>query len=216
MTAFIESGHLIDSKNVDKDTSSILLVVREQTRGFNETNVNIMKAIIQLFVAVCGFVECKEDTLVQWAVRDGAAVCVQRISDRKLSDLCKSLLTALCVVALPSSILLVSFETIKSVKSPVAHEEFLKWFRTFCIDFGAATMGPEISEILPHLIEVSMKITEFLCCAILLFDCSSQIIYVVTGTGVLQRESPARSHRMLRVASPADRPTTKSALAFAC
>jgi len=216
LTAFIESGHLIDSKNVDKDTSSILLVVREQTRGFNETNVNIMKAIIQLFIAVCGFVECKENTLVQWAVRDSAAVCVQKISDRKLSDLCKTLLTALCVVALPSSILLASFETIKSVKSPVAHEEFLKWFQMFCDDFGAATLGPEISEILPYLIEVSMKIIALFCCFILLFDCSPQTLCIVPGTGVLQRQSSARSQCVLRSSSSADWPTTESAIAIPC
>lgn len=153
----------MDSKDVDKDTSAILLVVREQTRGFNETNVNIMKAIIQLFIAVCEFVESKERALAQWAARDGAALCVQKISDRKLSDLCKSLLTSLCVVALPSSITLGAFVNIKGVKSPVAHEEFLKWFQTFCFDFGAAAMGPEIGEVLPHLIEVSVCVVDTCC-----------------------------------------------------
>jgi hypothetical protein len=117
-----------------------------------------MKAIIQLFIAVCEFVESKEQALVQWAAREGAALCVQKISDRKLSDLCKSLLTSLCVVALPSLIILGAFVNLKGVKSPVAHEEFIKWFQTFCVDFGAAAMGPEIGEILPHLIEVSVWI----------------------------------------------------------
>jgi len=159
LTAFVESGHLVDSENVEKDSSSILLVVREQTRAFNETNVNIMKAIIQLFIAVCEFNESKECSLSKWAVRDGGAVCVKKISDRKLSGLCQNLLTALCVVSLPSSLVLAAFENLKSVKSPVAHEEFLKWFLTFCRDFGAESLGPEISEIVPHLIEVSSAYT---------------------------------------------------------
>ena len=154
MASFIESGHLVDTKDADKGISAILLVVREQTRGFNETNVNIMKAIIQLFIAACEFVESKERALVQWAAREGAALCVQKISDRKLSGLCKSLLTSLCVVSLPSLIISGAFMNIKGVKSPVAHEEFLKWFQTFCLEFGAAAMGTEIGEILPHLIEV--------------------------------------------------------------
>ena len=143
---------------MEKDTASILLVVREMTRGFNETNVNIMKAIIQLYIAVCGLLESKERTLVPWAAREGAAFCVQKISDRKLSALCKSLLTSLCVVALPSKIILEAFVNIKGVKSPVAHEEFLKWIQTFCDEFGAAAMGPDIVEILPHQIEVSPNI----------------------------------------------------------
>jgi len=156
LTAFVESGHLIDSKDTEKDMASILLVVREQTRGFNETNVNIMKAIIQLFIAVCGFLESKEQTLGQWAVLESTAFCVQKISDRKLTVPCKSLFTSLCIVALPSAVIVSALEKIKSVKSPVAHEEFLKWFQTFCADFGAPTIGAELGEVIPHLIEVSL------------------------------------------------------------
>lgn len=143
------------SSDAKLSSSSILIIAREQTRGFKETNVNIMKAVLHLFIAVCEFCESKEISLDSWAIKDGAAIGVQKISDRKLTALCKSLLTAVCVVALPYSVLSAAFEELKSVKSPVAHEEFLKWFQTFCSDFGAASIGPGISDAIPNLIEVS-------------------------------------------------------------
>lgn len=129
-------------------------MVREQTRAFNETNVNIMKAIIQLFIALCKFSESKECCLSTWVVSDSVTFCIQKISDRKLSDSCKTLLTSICVVSMPSSVIVASFEKLSSHKSLVVHEEFLKWLQTFLNDFGAVSMGSELSEITASLIGV--------------------------------------------------------------
>lgn len=156
LTVFIESGHLDESPgDVDQHSSAILVAVREQTRGFKETNVNIMKVIIELFIAVCEYHESKEKILADWAAKEGTAVCIQKISDRKLSGLCKTLLTSLCVVSSPTLVLLSSCDALKEVKSPVAHEEFLKWFQTFCDEFGAASIGSGISKFVPCLLDVS-------------------------------------------------------------
>jgi hypothetical protein len=185
LTSYVESGHLDESSSdAELSASSILLVAREQTRGFKETNVNIMKAILQLLIAICEYCESKDLALGSWAVRDAAAVCVQKISDRKLTALCKSLLTAVCVVSLPSSLLLAAFEELKSVKSPVAHEEFLKWFQTFCTDFGAVSIGTGISDVIPHLLEVS-----FMALWLLFHEHYSNTYRYRTGTRILEHES---------------------------
>jgi hypothetical protein len=162
----VESGQLDGaSSDVDLNSSSILLVVREQTRGFKESNVNIMKAILQLIIAVCEYCEAKEQPLSNWAIRDSAVVCAQKISDKKLTRACQSLLTSACVVSSPSSVLLASFEELETVKSPVAHEEFLKWFQSFCTDFGAGAIGSSLSDIVPYMIKVGSLAREPLGCA---------------------------------------------------
>ena len=152
----MESGGLEKSStDVVLSISCILLVVREQTRGFRETNVNIMKAILNFCIAICEFNESKEHVLPTWAMKDMTCVCVQKISDRKLLGACRQLLTATTVVSLPSSVLQCAFAELKNVKSPVAHEEFMKWFQSFCDDFGASSIGRGISDLIPFLLEVS-------------------------------------------------------------
>lgn len=145
------------SANIELSCSSILLVVREQTRGFRETNVNIMRAIIQLFIAVVEYLLSKERLITEWQMKDGAAVAAQKIADKKLSGVSGDLLTSLCVVALPASVILAVFDELITVKSPIAHEEFLKWFQGFCKDFGADSLGSGISLVVPRLLEVRDK-----------------------------------------------------------
>ena len=157
MRSFVESGGLERaSLDVVLSVSCIFLVVREQTRGFRETNVNIMKAILNLCTAICEFNESKENLLPIWAMKEMASTCVQKISDRKLLSACQQLLFAAAVVALPSSVLQSAFVELKNVKSPVAHEEFLKWFQSFCNEFGASSLGRGISDLIPYLLEVSV------------------------------------------------------------
>jgi hypothetical protein len=159
LTAFVESGELDSSKSpIGTKSSSILTVVREHTRGFKETNVNIMKAIMHLFIALCDYHEASECQIDERVVKDGADIAVQKISDKKLSISCKSLLTRLCVVSPPHVAVSEAFKAIKSIKSPVAHLEYLQWVGDFCNDFGAASLGPGISEIALSMIDVSKDI----------------------------------------------------------
>jgi hypothetical protein len=152
----VESGGIDkSSRDIEQSTTCILLVVREQTRGFKETNVNIMKAIVQLCTSICEYDESKDLPLSNWALNDMASVGVQNISNRKLLTSCQRLLSAAAVVSLPVTLLLAAFDELKLVKSPVAHEECLRWFQSFCNDFGAGSIGRGISDLIPYLIEVS-------------------------------------------------------------
>jgi len=154
MTAFVESGHLKSSSTIETDASSLLVIVREHTRGFKETNVNIMKAILQLFLSMCDLFESMEKRFLPWAMKAGVEVAIQKISDRKLSSASKGLLTSLCVVSIPKEVLIAGFSTLKGVKSPVAHEEYMRWLLTFCDEFGMASAGNGLPDILPPLLEV--------------------------------------------------------------
>jgi hypothetical protein len=81
-------------------------------------------------------------------------VSIGKITDKKLTDGCRHLLTELCVVHRPAFVLVNSFGRLKAIKSPLAHEEFLKWLGTFCLSFGAVSIGSSLSDLLPYLIEV--------------------------------------------------------------
>lgn len=153
LSAYVDSGQP-DSSGADDFSSSLLVVVKENTKGFKETNVNIMKAILQLFLSICNYHESIECQLCEWAAKDGVAVATQKIFDRKLSVLSKSLLTALCVVCQPHIVIDEASLVLKNVKAPAAHEEFQKWFKTFCSDFGASCIGPSVASIVPWLLEV--------------------------------------------------------------
>ena len=156
ITSFVGSGEMDGkSDNVSRNSSSILTVVKEHTRGFKETNVNILKAIIQLFMTMIEYHEAKEVALSDWVVHDGVTLAVQKLSDRKLSSACKVLLAEMCVVSAPALVLAEVSQSLEGARSPLAHEEALKWFHTFCDDFGAGSLGHGLSSTVLWVIDVS-------------------------------------------------------------
>lgn len=153
---YIESGN-IDTSPLDVETksTSLMLLVKEHTRGFKETNVNILKAVMDLFIAVCEYHESKEKILGNWIVHDGVEVAIHKISDKKLVGCSKEVLTHLCLVAPPGSVIGDMISAVKVAKAPVVHEESLRWVNTFCSDFGAPTLGSEVSILASWAVEVS-------------------------------------------------------------
>jgi cytoskeleton-associated protein 5 len=147
IVAFIQSEmkHLPMDGISDK-TSALLQTVKAHTKGFKESNVNVMKAILQLFSATCEFHFSIEIVLPEWIAEDGLSTAIQKISDKKLVDLCKDVMTNTCTVLDPSRALRICSTTIQTVRSPVAHEEFLKWSRGFCESFGSAAVLPALPD----------------------------------------------------------------------
>ena len=154
ITAFIESGELNSSECLDLTTSSLLTIVGEYTRDFKETNLNIMKSIIRMLVSVCETHEAVEVPVNELVAQKGVNTAIGKISDKKLSDGCKQLLSCLCTVHRPLIVLLKGFECLNAVKSALAHEEFLRWISTFCTEFGCFSIGAGVNELLPFLIQV--------------------------------------------------------------
>lgn len=154
ITAFLESGKRSSLSDTPSDCCALLVVVGEHTRGFKETNVNIMKAIVQLFLAVFDSHEIIEVPVGSWVMISGVGVAISKIADKKLSTNCKSLITETCVVYDPRAVILEGFKLLKGMKSPVAHEDYLSWFKSYCKDFGAVSIGSGLAEIIPCLLNV--------------------------------------------------------------
>ena len=128
--------------------------MKEHTRGFKETNVNVSKSIMELFLAVCDCHEKMSCPLPTWAGREMAILACSKISDKKLSPLSKSLLMSACVVQAPHVIVGQSCASMSQVKAPVAQEEFLNWMLTFSKEFGAAAIGTGLKEAVTFVSEV--------------------------------------------------------------
>ena len=157
ITAFVEARAIdVEQDAIESVTSAILVVVREHTRGFRETNVNIMKSIIQLFAALCEFHEALECPFPLWASDSAASVAMQKIADRKLAPNCKSMLSSLCAVSPPHLVMLAMYMSLKSIRAPLAHEETMKWVQSFCTEFGAASLGKGVGELVPWILDVSL------------------------------------------------------------
>jgi hypothetical protein len=131
-----------------------LIFVKEHTRGFKETNVNVTKSIMELFLALCDYHMNAGYPFPKWAAVDGAILMSEKIADKKLSALAKAVLTELCVVQVPYTVQGTAFGALGHVKAPLAHEEFLHWMKHFCNEFGAAAIGPGINDTVAFLQEV--------------------------------------------------------------
>lgn len=152
LAKFVSARRVLDScSEIERDSLSILVVVKEHTRGFKETNMNVARSIIELFLAICDYHERAECPLPRWTIVDGASLAVEKISDRKLSALAKALLLSLCVVHPLHVVLATAYKSAGKLKAPSAHEEFLVWMKSFCNEFGAASIGPGMNNTLTFL-----------------------------------------------------------------
>lgn len=155
MASFVESREITDSpSDIELDSACILVFVKEHTRGFKETNVNVNKSIMELFLSLCDYHEKVPHPFPKWAANDAATLATEKIADKKLSAMAKSLLMSLCLVQAPHVVHDGAFSALKNVKAPAAHEEFLKWFKMFVNEFGAASVGPGIKDTVAFLLEV--------------------------------------------------------------
>jgi cytoskeleton-associated protein 5 len=155
LAEFVSGREVLDSlTNVELDSNCILVLVKENTRGFRETNFNVTKAILEVFLSLCGYHQKSGQSLSEWAVIDAATLATEKIADKKLSALSQVLLTELCVVREPQTVHSACYATMVKIRAPTAHEEFIKWLNRFCNEFGVASIGPRINETVAFLLEV--------------------------------------------------------------
>jgi cytoskeleton-associated protein 5 len=152
LTEFVNSRlELDDCNEVENDSNCLLVVVKEHTKKFKESNFNVARGIMELFSALCDYHERSQCRFSNWAITDGTALAVEKIADKKLSSLSKSLLLTFCTVHPPHTVLTSACTCAEKLRAPLAHEEFLNWMETFCNEFGAASIGSSIQEIVPFL-----------------------------------------------------------------
>ena len=152
LAAYLESGPSFSEPS--RLATALLVVVKESTRGFKETNVNVTRAIMEFFLAVCDFHYTVGLLLVPWVMDDIIALAVDKIGDKKLSALCKGLLLNVCLVRRPAEVITAIATRVESVKSPLPHEECQSWFKAFLNEFGASSLGSGIKEVVSWLLKV--------------------------------------------------------------
>jgi len=138
-------------------TPSLFVVVQDCTKSFKDlNNFNVAKAMMELFTVIFGLYS----TLGR--APDGAlyiAACklaVEKIGDKKLYGASSSCLHSICVVKDPQRVLAVSVKTIGDIKSPLVHDAFLGWFKSFCLDFGAASLSKGLQDSLLWVLKVCL------------------------------------------------------------
>lgn len=139
---------------LERDTTCILVLVKQHTRGFNETNVQVSKSIMELFIAICDCHEEQGYPVPTWVALEATNLGCSKIADKKLSPMSKSLLLSTCVVAGPRVVTQQAYETMVAIKSPIAHEEFLKWMKTFAEEFGSGSLGAGLKNAVAFLCKV--------------------------------------------------------------
>ena len=118
----------------------LVVVVKHYTKGFQESNFNLMKAIMEFFLCITQAHEEIKKKVQIWMCREAICVAIDKISDKKLGLCASSLLTSLCVVQMPGKIVSMSIQIIDNVKSPTPHEKLLSWCLETSINFGAITL----------------------------------------------------------------------------
>lgn len=132
----------------------MISVVRGHTKNFKETNVNVTKAVMELFIVLSQIHAEQGRPFPGWASRDAVSLAVEKIVDKKLSALSSKLMSELCCVRPPQSILEHGIACIDKVKSPLGHEAFLKWFQVFLSEFGAPPISGALKGASPWLVKV--------------------------------------------------------------
>jgi len=144
------------TSEVAVDTSALLVLVKEHTRGFKESNLNVNRSILELFLSLTDFHNRAAVPFPSWTANEAATFSMLKIGDKKLSSLSKEVLTALCIVQYPQSIHASAMTSLQTIKSPLNHEEYLIWFKSFLNDFGAQSIGSLMKDVSILLSEVSL------------------------------------------------------------
>jgi len=133
---------------------NLLTVVKEHTKGFKESNFNLVKAVMDVFLSVCQVHSTLQKPLELWLCSAAVSLAIDKIADKKYLSVSHQVLLSLCIVRDPNQILSLCFKAIESVKSPLAHEEFLIVCTTFCRSFGVAVIGNGVA----GMVDLALKV----------------------------------------------------------
>eukprot|EP00804_Cyclotella_cryptica_P000003 CCRYP_013696-RA/>CCRYP_013696-RA protein AED:0.01 eAED:0.01 QI:1339/1/1/1/1/1/5/219/1350 len=144
LTKYIEE-HAMKFLNI---VPCLFVLIRESTSSFKESNFNVAKAVLLLFNALFANVFKPHEKVPEaYLYTPATVIASEKLADRKLSEISALCLTSICVVKDPEKIVMLAMKHISSIKSPLAHEAFLGWFETFCVDFGAATLSGSLQDV---------------------------------------------------------------------
>lgn len=134
--------------------AAVLALVKGNTKGLKQSNINLNKSIFDLLLCIFKTLSSLKVSSDIWICKVTIPVVIDKISDRKLGSCSHSVLTCLCEIKKPETVLSLAIEAITDVKSPLSHEAFLKWTLTLCEDFGAASLGSGVHNLTTWTIKV--------------------------------------------------------------
>jgi hypothetical protein len=136
---------------------SLFVVARDCTKSFKDlSNFNVAKAVLSLFTTIFGIYSNLKRAPDSYLYFTASKLAVEKIGDKKLYEAASSCLHLICVVKDPQRILTITAKSIGDIPSPLVHEAFLGWFKTFCLDFGASSLSNGLQDTLLWILKVSV------------------------------------------------------------
>ena len=156
-----------DGKRFFNTIPSLFVLIRDCTKSFKESNFNVAKSLLDIFGVIFSIHSQLLKAPEYWLYFPGTKLAVEKVGDRKLSGASSSCLNSICTAKDPKKVLAVAVKTINDIKSPLVHEALLGWFKSFCIDFGAASLEQGIQDCLMWVLKVrSCSVADVLCIAL--------------------------------------------------
>ena len=115
----------------------LVAYIKAHNSGFKISNVNIVKAIMQVFTVAAQSVSDGQK-FSKSAGREVIKSFGDRFSDKKTLELASSLLTALCEATSPSFVIKRMKLVMEKAKAPAAHQGYLEWLKGAIGEFGAS------------------------------------------------------------------------------
>jgi hypothetical protein len=135
-------------KNCVDYAGAMIVVLRNHTKQFKETNVNIMKAVFALFEYVAS-TSSSTATLPRHVVAAIVPPAVDKLGERNAKVVCSSLLLALSEAVGPQFVLQQQYQHIGTVKAPGVHLEALNWMAVCTTEFGVKSF--QTKPMIEHL-----------------------------------------------------------------
>lgn len=127
---------------------SLFVLTRDSTKKFNESNFNVSKSLLQLFITIFDIHSQAMRPPESYLYASATKLAVEKVGDKKQIEVTSSCLHMICTVKDPQRVLAVAVKTIEPIKSPLVHEALLNWFKSFCTDFGVASLSQGIQDCL--------------------------------------------------------------------
>lgn len=131
-------GEAIQSQSLGGSLSVPLVAfLKGHNNGFKMSNVNIVKAVMQVAVSAAQSVgDAKFSKSAAWELMKSFG---ERFSDKKTQDVATALTTALCEATSPAFVVKRMKVVIEKVKAPSAHQGYLEWLKSAISEFGAGS-----------------------------------------------------------------------------
>ncbi len=126
---------ITESKNGGKYSAALVTYLSSVTAKFKISNVNILKAVIQLACA-CAQHAGDEVKFNKAAAYELMLNFGDKFNDKKTKDLVGALLTALCEAISPVFVFKRMSNVIEKSKAPLVHQHFLEWLKDAVKEFG--------------------------------------------------------------------------------